>query len=383
MASIVSAGTTSATALNMSADTSGVLQLASNNGTVAVTVDTSQNVGFNGTPSAWSSSKAIQLNGSTALWNFAGTNTYLSNNEYYNGTNRIFIANGWASEYQQAAGTHSWFVSTASGTAGGTVTMTQIMGLTTAGVLSVTNTGTNGSGAVNAITMNNPGTTVGDGPRLLFLSGTSTTGGCAIAGYGTSLNAADMVFYAGGNTERMRLGNDGRLNIAATGSFGNGGLFQVDATAQGGNYNGINIKGGTSSYAGVFYSTPGNFLYFTINGAGSNGTITWNGSNTVYATSSDQRLKENIVDAPSALNKINSVKIRSFNWIDSKIAVDFGVVAQELHEVAPEAIHVPLKEEDTWGADTSVLVPTMIKAIQELNAKVTALEEQVLNLGVK
>jgi hypothetical protein len=46
MASIVSAGTTSATALNMSADTSGVLQLASNNGTVALTVDASQNVGI-------------------------------------------------------------------------------------------------------------------------------------------------------------------------------------------------------------------------------------------------------------------------------------------------------------------------------------------------
>jgi hypothetical protein len=46
MASIVSAGTTSATALNMSADTSGVLQLASNNGTVGLTLNTSQNVGI-------------------------------------------------------------------------------------------------------------------------------------------------------------------------------------------------------------------------------------------------------------------------------------------------------------------------------------------------
>jgi len=46
MASILSAGTTSATALNMSADTSGVLQLASNNGTVGLTMDTSQNVGI-------------------------------------------------------------------------------------------------------------------------------------------------------------------------------------------------------------------------------------------------------------------------------------------------------------------------------------------------
>ena len=45
MASIVSAGTTSATALNMSADTTGVLQLASNNGTVALTVTTAQRIG--------------------------------------------------------------------------------------------------------------------------------------------------------------------------------------------------------------------------------------------------------------------------------------------------------------------------------------------------
>jgi hypothetical protein len=46
MASIISAGTTSATALNMSADTTGILQLASNNGTVALTVNTSQNIGI-------------------------------------------------------------------------------------------------------------------------------------------------------------------------------------------------------------------------------------------------------------------------------------------------------------------------------------------------
>lgn len=52
MASIVSAGTTSGTALNMSGDTSGVLQLASNNGTVGVTLDTSQNVGIGTTSPA-------------------------------------------------------------------------------------------------------------------------------------------------------------------------------------------------------------------------------------------------------------------------------------------------------------------------------------------
>jgi len=50
MASTISAGTTSGTALNMSGDTSGVLQLASNGSTTAVTIDTSQNVGIGNTP---------------------------------------------------------------------------------------------------------------------------------------------------------------------------------------------------------------------------------------------------------------------------------------------------------------------------------------------
>ena len=48
MASIISAGTTSGTALNVTADTSGVLVLATNGSTTALTIDTSQNATFNG-----------------------------------------------------------------------------------------------------------------------------------------------------------------------------------------------------------------------------------------------------------------------------------------------------------------------------------------------
>ena len=52
MASIISAGTTSGTALNLSGDTSGALQLATNGTTTAITVDTSQNVGIGTTSPA-------------------------------------------------------------------------------------------------------------------------------------------------------------------------------------------------------------------------------------------------------------------------------------------------------------------------------------------
>jgi hypothetical protein len=64
MASIVSAGTTSATALNMSADTTGILQLASNNGTVGLTMDTSQNVGIGTTSPA----QKLHVYGSGAIF---------------------------------------------------------------------------------------------------------------------------------------------------------------------------------------------------------------------------------------------------------------------------------------------------------------------------
>ena len=46
MASIISAGTTSGTALNMAGDTSGVLELATNGSTTAITIDTSQRAAF-------------------------------------------------------------------------------------------------------------------------------------------------------------------------------------------------------------------------------------------------------------------------------------------------------------------------------------------------
>jgi hypothetical protein len=120
------------------------------------------------------------------------------------------------------------------------------------------------------------------------------------------------------------------------------------------------------------------------------GSITYNSGASLLAfnTTSDQRLKTNIVDAPSALDKINSIRIRSFNWIETGNHNDFGVIAQELIAVAPEAVTPGDDAKDgqiekPWAVDTSALNPAMIKAIQELTAKVTALEEQVLNLSVK
>jgi hypothetical protein len=76
MASIISAGTTSGTALNMTADTSGQLQLATNSGTTAVTIGTSQNVGI-GTTTVDAGEGKLNIASSTSpvsLHLFYGTN---------------------------------------------------------------------------------------------------------------------------------------------------------------------------------------------------------------------------------------------------------------------------------------------------------------------
>ena len=100
MASIISASTTSGTALNMSADTTGVLQLATGaSATTALTIDTSQNVGIGTTsPNIGSVSRALTINGS------AGTIVELATSGtrqgwLYADTNLTAVSTGSGSQY--------------------------------------------------------------------------------------------------------------------------------------------------------------------------------------------------------------------------------------------------------------------------------------------
>ena len=121
-----------------------------------------------------------------------------------------------------------------------------------------------------------------------------------------------------------------------------------------------------------------------ISGGGSQvGTVTYNGTSVQYNSTSDHRLKKNIVDAGSGLAKLANVKIRAFDWIEHDNHTDFGVVAQELVTVAPEAVSAGDTGETierTWAVDTSTLVPAMIKAIQEQQALITQLQADVATL---
>lgn len=99
----------------------------------------------------------------------------------------------------------------------------------------------------------------------------------------------------------------------------------------------------------------------------------------VYAPSypgpSDERLKENIVDAAGDTGVlIDAMRVVSFDWKDTGKHRQYGLIAQQMETVYPDVVFPPTDEagENAWGLDNSMLVPLLIKEIQSLRARLAA-----------
>ena len=144
-----------------------------------------------------------------------------------------------------------------------------------------------------------------------------------------------------------------------------------------------------SASTGVFinttasYLSSGMFLHFQSNHVSGDDNVLIAyldgdivNKNNSYTQYSDERLKENIVDATSKLDEIKQIKVRNFNFKGENLK-QIGVVAQELEPIFPALVkerEVPGHEEPIKTVKYSVLVPILIKAIQELEARVATLE---------
>jgi hypothetical protein len=196
--------------------------------------------------------------------------------------------------------------------------------------------------------------------------------------------AADTIAFTEGGAERMRITSSGNVGIGTTSPSQrlhvNGGVqgnrfiatSNNNSIASAGLYGGIGltIKNVYSS-SSTSYAT---MISFRNNINGEAGRIRTNGSSTQYVSTSDERLKENIQDAGDAGSKIDAIQIRQFDWKGSGEHEDFGVIAQELQSVAPEAVSEGETADDMMGVDYSKLVPTLIKEIQSLRNRVAELE---------
>ena len=298
--------------------------------------------------------------------------------------------NGWVSPYATAAnpsytgtltgGTgvvnlgSGQFIKDASGSVligKAAATNNEKLGIKGTGAAAVPTLLTDLAGALVLVESNKAGTGYG----AFGYQDTGGGGAALVLGRGTSFDT-QMLFYTNpaGNTtpgamsERARINSVGDFLFATTaGSCPNGG-FSVLPNNGGAGISQIFVGHITGAASGTGYAA------WTLAGT-TIGSITQSGTTAVlYNTTSDQRLKTNIVDAPDASALIDSIKVRSFDWIGDDSHQRYGMVAQELFEVAPEAVHAPAAPDAMMAVDYSKLVPMLVKEIQSLRARVAALE---------
>jgi hypothetical protein len=137
-------------------------------GSTYATIDSSGNLGLGVTPSAWSGYKAFEVGSvGSCVWSSGVADVRIAANQYYNAGYK-FAGTGYSSYYQQAAGAHIFYSSTASGTAGTTASFTQAMTLGSNGALLLTCTSTPSS-TVSGLQL------IGAGGGNISSSGSSTT----------------------------------------------------------------------------------------------------------------------------------------------------------------------------------------------------------------
>ena len=117
------------------------------------------------------------------------------------------------------------------------------------------------------------------------------------------------------------------------------------------------------------------------NDNGTVGSITTSGSSTAYNRSSDYRLKENVNYEFNGLERLKKLKPARFNFIaDADTTVD-GFLAHEVQEIVPEACYLLEKNgEEMQSMDYGRITPLLVKAIQEQQEQIEALQSEILQL---
>jgi hypothetical protein len=185
-----------------------------------------------------------------------------------------------------------------------------------------------------------------------------------MGGAGLGVHGSSGVIMSTAGIERIRIDANGVLLIGKS--------YPSDAIAGSAFY-----PAGELRMAATGTSSTNHIAFYRNGSTTAVGSIISTSTTTTYNTSSDIRLKKDIVDAASASSKVDALQVRSYKWKSNDEVEDYGFVAQELVSVFPRAVTIgDIDDEITkvWSVDYSKLVPLLVKEIQELRTRVAALE---------
>ena len=253
-----------------------------------------------------------------------------------------------------------------------------------------------GTTSVNNIGAANRGLEINGGslsPWIHFTNDTSGVG--ANDGHIIGTEGSDTYYInRESGTQRFHTNNTERLRLHSDGGFCIG--DQVNSMTRHSHVTKCLITNTSTDggHSALHVSRPGVGTETQIafsNGYGVGGTIKTVGINTTqYNTSSDYRLKENVITDWDATSRLKQLKPSRFNFKENpdKKTVD-GFLAHEVSSIVPEAISGEKDEVDKdnnpiyQGIDQSKLVPLLTKALQEAVAKIETLEAKVTALESK
>jgi hypothetical protein len=226
------------------------------------------------------------------------------------------------------------------------------------------------------------------GARILAV----TDAACGTNDLPTRLVFSTTADGASSPTERMRINEKGNIWIGTTSDIRNNRERLVVKTSSG---EGVVVQTAGPTYAGYVYrdadgSGGTHYIGYWENSSGSNvGAITHNNTSTSYVTSSDYRLKENVVPLTGAADRLKQIPVHRFNFIaDPDNTVD-GFIAHEAQAVVPECVTGTKDEVDAdgnpvyQGIDQSKLVPLITAALQEALQKIETLEAANTDLAAR
>jgi hypothetical protein len=210
-------------------------------------------------------------------------------------------------------------------------------------------------------------------------------------GFGFPSSSRDLRVYDYTNgLERARFTSGGYFKASNSGSYYNSTGASHELNQNQANWIAETRNSGSTPYGFIIRYTAaspnvtGDNQFIWCEDSTNSKFIVWSNGSVVnrtgsYGTISDVKFKENIVDATPKLADLMNLKVRNFN-LKGESTKQIGFIAQEFEEVFPNMVDVSTERgtdgETYKSIKTSVLVPMLVKAIQELSAKVTALENK-------
>jgi len=213
----------------------------------------------------------------------------------------------------------------------------------------------------------------------------SIADGPVIGGKRTGSGETQLAFHTNsGETlyERMRIDSSGNLLIGTSSQLQSGTDHSIHIKSS--TYPQITYQNTAAATGGTYWVSgqSSNDYWYLLPAPQNKGVYLTYTSTTGWSSFSDETLKENLVPIENALNKINTLRTVTGNYIDDPEHPHVFLIAQDVQAILPEAVHMNL-DHNVLGMNYNEIIPLLTAGIKELKAENDTLKSQLSSLETR